>query len=733
MSATTKLKEEARRHEQREEWDRAIEMYRQALADVEGEGPGEAELPLFNRIGDLYLRLGKPGEAVGYYEEAAEHYAAAGLFNSAIALCNKALRYTASRASLLKKLAGYCAAQGFLTDARRWLLEFAEVSLRAGEIDEAFSALEEFADRTDDAAVREALAERLVAHDRASEAVLQLRRAFDLHVDAGDIAAAAAARERLAGLVGDEDLPALPPRPQAVEAEAQAAQPPDGEEEAVAADEGAMAGAEESAGAWRTGGEVSEGDLLEPAEPAWASESLAGDVGAEPLPPDLDVVDAAAAAGLEAEAPPEDVTPLPLLEGTAEAAGLGAPPEEEDVAEPLPLLDEAVSAELADAAALIERSEVEAFEREDAADIDAAEAEPIEAAEAEPFEAAEAEPFEAGWAAPAVAEAEATAEVDGGAVAEEEAEEAWIEIRESATAAGADVAPEDSVFSEVVELIARGRGSEVRESLERLHAELDAAGERSRALEALEWLVEIDADDHASHQRRVEYAAALDDRSRLVPALVAMANLLRRQGEIGKAQAIFRHVVELDPGNSEAAAALTREEAPDAFVDLGSLLREESGPETTRYVVQPEPPSGDDYADLAEILQQFRAKVSENLPVDDPAGHYDLGLAYKEMGLVDEAIAEFQVALRGGAPELRVSEEMGQCFMMKGQHRIAARLLERAVKLPHEAGVELLGVYYHLGRCYEELGRADAAREAYERVVGLDVDFRDVRQRLAVL
>src|SRR5690606_37773487 len=103
------------------------------------------------------------------------------------------------------------------------------------------------------------------------------------------------------------------------------------------------------------------------------------------------------------------------------------------------------------------------------------------------------------------------------------------------------------------------------------------------------------------------------------------------------------------------------------------------------------------------------------------------------MGLVDEAIAQFQTALRAGRAPLKVYEELGHCFVLKEQYNVAIKVLSRAVQVPHQDDTELLGVFYLLGRCHEELGQPAEARDAYERVFGVDINFRDVAERLARL
>jgi len=149
--------------------------------------------------------------------------------------------------------------------------------------------------------------------------------------------------------------------------------------------------------------------------------------------------------------------------------------------------------------------------------------------------------------------------------------------------------------------------------------------------------------------------------------------------------------------------------------------------------VEEREPSGDEERDFAEMLAHFRQKVAENIEVEDATSHYDLGLAFKEMGLVDEAISEFQVALRGGANPLATLELLGQCFVEKGQYAVAARVLDRALRIPNASDADLVGVLYQLGRSEEALGRPRQAVDYYERVLSVDIRFRDAGRRIDAL
>jgi hypothetical protein len=198
--------------------------------------------------------------------------------------------------------------------------------------------------------------------------------------------------------------------------------------------------------------------------------------------------------------------------------------------------------------------------------------------------------------------------------------------------------------------------------------------------------------------------------------------------------------VAADSGTEEPAAV----EAPpepepeaasggDGFVDFGAMILGGSEEKTTRFTVAYEEPSGDEQADFAKMLAQFKDKVSENLDTSDVRAYYDLGTAYKEMGLLDEAIGSFQAALRASADHLPTYELMGQTFIEMGQPEAAVKSMERAVEVATAVEDELVGIYYYLGVAYEQLQNRKSAVEYYERVFSLDINFADVTERLREL
>jgi TolA-binding protein len=181
-----------------------------------------------------------------------------------------------------------------------------------------------------------------------------------------------------------------------------------------------------------------------------------------------------------------------------------------------------------------------------------------------------------------------------------------------------------------------------------------------------------------------------------------------------------------------ASAAPSGPRTDDAsFVDLGSLVIDtEPRARDTRMTGRQLEPTGDEQRDFQEMLAQFKKGIDENVDLEDYEAHYDLGIAFKEMGLLDEAVAEFQKALRAPEGRLRTSEALGVSFFEKGQFPVAEAVLRRAVDALAGGDDEKIGLIYWLGRACEQQGKVQEARSMYERAVAVDIRFMDTSERI---
>lgn len=757
--------------------DKALAVYVELLTEME-KYPEDMDVALFNRVGDLMLKQGNVADAVDYYERAVDHYAEGGFFNNAIALCNKILRSSPGRATVYYKLGKISAQKGFKADAKQNFLEYADRMQKSGKMDEAFRALAEFADLCPDQTdIRLMLADQLTKAGKKNEAVEQLQILHEQFESEGNSAEAEATAERIkaidpnaelrsgagprsAGKSGDLvflDLgdtpkaqaarrsimmkrptqgikgidtgeepekakaktppptapaaaqkapPPPPPAPTSAEVEPPIIEPPVTASLDTSMDSGSLLGLESTSlsdlGASTIGGglEIESTSLLEPTPPAPAAdEAGAGGTLDFIMPEDAKPAQAA-------EAPSAD---LPLIEEPIELEiGSEAPSKAAELPVEIPFVDAGL-------------------------DIGLTAASRLSAARPSTL-----------MAAKSVEMLQAVVEGDP---------EDWASHRELAEAM----------------LEAGNRDGGLRE-LEAAMLGYERSGDLAAATSVADEIVRIDPSSVKHHQKRVEYAYRSNDRPLLVEAYLALADALFRNGQVDKSRTIYQRVLELSPDDMRAQAALSTmpEAAPepppadrkstagkrvasptppakpdraamatpsgdDTFVNLGDWLREDEGPKDTRMVVAEEEPTGNEEADFADMLRKFKAGVAENVEDEDYQSHYDLGVAYKEMGLVDEAIAEFQKALRGPENRGRTYEAIGQCFIEKGQNQMAATILARALGGKGQSDDQLVGVLYLLGRANEALGKHDDAMQYYQRVFVVDIQFHDVADRLNAL
>ena len=101
-----------------------------------------------------------------------------------------------------------------------------------------------------------------------------------------------------------------------------------------------------------------------------------------------------------------------------------------------------------------------------------------------------------------------------------------------------------------------------------------------------------------------------------------------------------------------------------------------------------------------------------------------------EMGLLDEAIGEFQMVLRSTSDHLATYEMLGQTFLQKQEPEAALQSLTRGLDAPSAIEQERVGIYYYLGLAHETIGNIETAVEFYDKVFAIDINFADVTERL---
>ena len=145
--------------------------------------------------------------------------------------------------------------------------------------------------------------------------------------------------------------------------------------------------------------------------------------------------------------------------------------------------------------------------------------------------------------------------------------------------------------------------------------------------------------------------------------------------------------------------------------------------------------------DLADMFGDLKHELEEETAAtdEDPETHYNLGVAFREMGLLDEAIGEFQKVCQSadrGRPFSQIMQTytwLAQCFLDKGIPEAAIRWYEQALKIPNLDQETRTALHYELASSFETAGNKASALNNFLQVYGSNIDYRDVAERIKAL
>jgi tetratricopeptide (TPR) repeat protein len=140
--------------------------------------------------------------------------------------------------------------------------------------------------------------------------------------------------------------------------------------------------------------------------------------------------------------------------------------------------------------------------------------------------------------------------------------------------------------------------------------------------------------------------------------------------------------------------------------------------------------AGDEQVDVEEVFAKFKEGVAKQISVEDSDSHYNLGIAYKEMLLLDDAIREFATAAMDPKRECVCRSMIGMIQIERGnlEEAIEAFLqgLNASIKDPTQETV----LCYEIGAAYEAKEQPKDALNYFQRTMRRDPNYRDVQERV---
>ncbi len=173
-------------------------------------------------------------------------------------------------------------------------------------------------------------------------------------------------------------------------------------------------------------------------------------------------------------------------------------------------------------------------------------------------------------------------------------------------------------------------------------------------------------------------------------------------------------------------AQVTSEDLGESF-DLAAEIEREVGDDINSAI------DGEFQYSVDDVFSEFKKGVEKVVEKEDSATHFDLGIAYKEMGLIDDAINEFTVVSHDEGRRAGALSMIGLCLVEKGQYSEAINRFKDALHQPGISDQEATGLYFEMGSVYEQLDDLGEALFYFKKVYKRDPKFRNVIARLKAL
>lgn len=661
MAKVDQIRNKAQELFQKGDYAKAVVEYKKVL---EAE-PGNAGV--YNYIGDAYVKLNNVDEAIGNYLEAMKFYSNDALYNNAIAICRKILRYRKDDAELYKTLGELYIHQGLVNEAITNLLEYAERKMKEGRQDLAFPVYTQIVElNPQNLNIRAKLAEMYLAQKQIPEAVNEFSLLAQAYRDQGRQIEAEALEARIRSMRGEPAAPAAAPSIDIKPAR------------------------------------VIEELLLQRQEPQPEAAPAFSPPPAAPPAPEIVLERETAPAEPEVEAKQDWATNIELGDLLVEIGS---------TQEALDQYHTAASGYLGDGK--IDRA-VEVYKK-----------------------IADLQPLEL------------------------RSRQKMVEIALESNQPEAII----EAYLGLAECLRRRELKEQAAAIYQKVLEMDPVNEL--ALENLSLLLPelpegtVDMPGMEIHPEPSAASEAAAPSTSFQPQPPAPTFQAPEPPSFSAPQ----HEIDLSPQPTQPAWGETQAppeeeqsfivQAPEAATEqyaepepAGESISDQSKVHWGRDIVeggrqsrvkfsvadeQQAPAAQEEFLSLSEILAEFKEGVFQQVGQEEYRQHYDLGISYKEMGLLEEAISEFQLASKGEQERLAAFEMLGLCFMERGEPKFAIKQFERGIATPGHADEEYIGLHYYLGMAYEQAGEPDQARQAYENAYNIDVSFRDVAQKLMAL
>jgi len=260
---------------------------------------------------------------------------------------------------------------------------------------------------------------------------------------------------------------------------------------------------------------------------------------------------------------------------------------------------------------------------------------------------------------------------------------------------------------------------ELSEKLTALYEETERAGDAAKELARISGVLREKGDQEAAASH---YERAL----KLDPEAVSMPVVEEEKADEAPASEEDEGASEAEPDETPAET----KEAPETHDSPHEIPQEfKEGDIAIRQKARPRAPT----VDIGEVLKQFKAQVDSKVGSDDSQSRYDLGVTYKEMGLLEEALNEFRVASADDKQRAKAFEMAGLCHFEMEEYEEALEAFRRALQDSSTRDEHYPGLCFNMGIALEAMGKTEEALDRFREVASLNPEFPGITEKVEAL
>lgn len=175
---------------------------------------------------------------------------------------------------------------------------------------------------------------------------------------------------------------------------------------------------------------------------------------------------------------------------------------------------------------------------------------------------------------------------------------------------------------------------------------------------------------------------------------------------------------------------VSSEEGEKRYYDLGERIEEELEAIESTLSYQRKGDTSIVEKPLQDILSEFRGAIEERVDKKDYDTRYNLGVAFLEQELMDEAIEEFKLAAEDEKLRVECYSLLSYCYRQKKEFKEALKWLENAVEFTSPGSHQFFALKYELGELYQEIEEKEKALKLFQEVGNWNSRYRDVSKKI---